>query len=153
MTLTVPPRGLLTASVLATLRRELEPTGKVHDGQIPKGTEKPRLPYWILYSIAGGGWDGPPLHGPEDDMTFLYQVTAVAGRRDQVELLADMVADVWVGHTETGSYKKEFDEVEGWVIAARLRADVPGGVDREGAAPNVVFTAANRFAITLTPQG
>lgn len=139
-------RAPLTAAVLAALRAMGE--WQVGDGVAPRapdGSPTPPTPYLILYSIDGGGFTGPEWHDPHADATFVYQVTAVGERRDQVETLMDRARARLVGRGTDGSYLVAL-EPSGCVVGDRS-IDSVGGVDREG----LVFSSVERFAFTVTP--
>lgn len=147
----VPPLQLLTTGVLDMLRTGMAAMRcPVHDHG-PTGEGAPALPYAVLYAIPGGGFDGPPLTAPESDVHAIYQVTVAAGRRDQCQLLADKVRSVWTGRQANGTFDTPSPVIAGWVVADRIVADAPAGVEVDGAAPRYVFSVPQRFGVTLTP--
>jgi hypothetical protein len=140
-------RAPITAAVLVALRTL---SFEVGDGVAPRpaaGDAQPQMPYLVLYSIDGGGFDGPVFLAPEADATLVYQVDAVGERRDQVETLADRVRGCLIGRSSsTGAFTTALTP-SGYKVMDRAADGSPGGVDREGQ----VFSSAQRFAITVTP--
>lgn len=122
----------------------------VGDGEIPAGAHpKMDRPYLIVWALPGGGFSGPPLHAPHDDVVWVYQVDAVGRRRDQVEFAADAVRDLFVGRVDGAL--SVFPDRPGWAVADREPDGSPGGITSVGEPPNRVLTASQRFRLHTTP--
>lgn len=145
----VAPVQLVTTALLAMLKAELEPGWKVYDTNVPPSAASS---YYMLSQIGGGSFSGPPLTAPEIDEEIVYQLDAVAARRDQAQLMADRGKELMVGRDATGALRFALTMPGGWVESGRIRNDVPGGVDQEGAPPSVVYTAPNRYTVQVTPS-
>lgn len=101
--MTVISRQTVTEDLRDWLRAETGLRGETSrtpaDGPWPPDT--PANPYWILYPLPGGGHTGPAQHA-EADATFVYQVTVVGERADQIEGGADRVRAAMLGRGTDG---------------------------------------------------
>lgn len=146
--MTNAPVQLITTAVINLLKDNLAVGSRVYDSKVPPDATHH---YWLVTHIAGGGYGGPPLTQPEADTTLVYQVDSVGARRDQAQWAADKAATIMVGRGAGGALTFALAMPAGWNECARMRNDVPGGVEVEGAPPNLVFTASNRFEVVVTP--
>ena len=73
-------------------------------GQAPKTEDgsDPEVPYFIVYSLPGGGLTGGG-QAPEADATWLYQVTCVGSRTDQIEWAMDRVREALLRRQPDGT--------------------------------------------------
>lgn len=136
----------VTNALLALLRTHLGDNVYDHD-TVP---DTPTTPYYVVYRIPGGT-SGGPMADPEADLTLVFQINAVGKRRDQAEWASDKVTEVMLGRDELGRLE-ELPLPSTMFECGRMRSDVPGGVEQEGAPPNAVYTAVQRFEIAVTPQ-
>lgn len=101
--MTTIARRAFTVALRDYLRDGLELDGEI--GQSPKpadGETAPAMPYFILWSLPGGGLRGS-AQMIESDATLVYQVTVVGERTDQIEEVQDRVRDLLVGRNSDGS--------------------------------------------------
>lgn len=131
----------VTAALLAALQSSGFSIGD-HEAPVPTPDDEP---YAILYAIPGGASWGPPLTDHTRSAGLVYQVTSIGQRRDQVEMLADVLREVVLGRTGEGSYATAISPV-GLVVAYR-DLDADGGVDKDG----LVWSSAERYQLTVTP--
>ena len=144
----LPPTQLITTGVRQLLIDHLGGTSPhVYDTVVPVDAQ---FPYWVVYQIPGGEGYGPPLTDPDADTQIVVQVDSVAGRRDQAQLNRDRAANVMLSR-RGGALQYDMGAIAGWAFCGRMRNDVPGGVEVEGAPPNAVFTASDRYTIAVTP--
>jgi len=121
---------------------------KVYDHEVPASVS---YPYSCLYQVPGGSYSGPPLTGPEADLTAIFQVDAVGTRRDQAQWLADKIKEVTLGRGPSGQLLCSLNAPTGWRECARLAADTPPGVIRDSTAPTPLYSVPQRFAVVITP--
>jgi hypothetical protein len=138
-------RRFLTNGLIECL--ETRTGKKCGDHEAPVTEDKT---YMILYALPGGDVGGPPLVAPEADVTVVYQITSVGEERANAEWMADRARQAIMGRYEDGRFKSEISTPSGYVVADRRQLP-DGGVDREGKAPNVVYSVPNRYALVLTP--
>ena len=152
MTVTVLPRLPMSKHLRVLLEEETgHPVGlsaiprKVPPGQTGPATaqspEKP--PYFILYP----GWattSGPPFATPDADAEWVYQVTAVADRGDQLEWMRDKVIGIFLARKEDGSFVVPI-EVAGIRVMNRTLQDDAGQDAGD-------LQSALRFTLYVTPS-
>ena len=148
MTSTVLEAAPLTNALHAWLEGlALRPVGKL---QSPPNRP---FPYHVLYSVPGGGYDGPPLSGPDEDATVVYQVNTVALDPDAAGDNADHVRRLMLGRVPaTGAFEVPAPSVDGWRIIDRRPDGGTPGAEYSGAPPKRVFTIAERFVLVVTPN-
>lgn len=143
------PDGAVTDAVLALL----ESTGlPVYDG-VYDGPQPPRSTDWpfaVFYPISGGGYDGPPLTGPDEQVTLAFQVEVSGLRRDQTQWMADRLQGLVHGRLPSGLFNTPLS-VAGYVVLDRAPYPVPPGIFPVGDPPNRVWNSSVRFTVTVTP--
>lgn len=142
-----PPRQLVTLAVRKLLATHA--SLKVYSGFVP---ETPSLPLAVLHSIAGGGYDGPPLTDPTADASYSYQFDVVGTRVDQVEKGRDELEALIYGRGPSGAFLHALEEIPGWDWMDRLPGDTPGGVEVVKAPSGTICTATSRITVVLTPS-
>lgn len=99
-------------------------------------------PYWIVYPLSGGVFDGP-LGCPSDDASLTWQVTCVGATREQCEWAVDKANELLVEQTLI---------VAGRHIS-RVWADMAGGgARRDDTVQPPVFIATPRYRVESTPS-
>lgn len=122
----------------------------VGDMEVPVRPD-PLSPYCIVYPIPGGSFDGPPLVAPDADANVILQVTSAGKQRGQAQWMADLVRRVVLARDPAGAFQVRVDNPLGWAVIDRRPVGGPGGVDREGKAPHLVYSQSDRFGIFVTP--
>lgn len=149
MVTVLAPAGVTAAAVLALLQS----TGrKVHDGQY-RGTQPPLpadYPFAVFYPITGGGYDGPPLTGPSEQVTQAFQATCTGQTRAQAQALADELQGLAHGRLPSGAFNTPL-AVPGYTVLDRAPDPTPPGVMPVGDPPNRVWNSPVRFTVTVTP--
>lgn len=143
----VPARRKLNTAVLALLRtatgRPLEMVrAPFKNGDVEQVED---VPYGILYPIPGGGFSGSPLYHPDEDASFVYQVTSVGLRDDQAEWMADKVREAMLGRDDQGSFVHEMT-VEDLVIVSREPTGPPGGLVRN----DMLFSVVDSYFVRVS---
>jgi hypothetical protein len=140
---TIIGRAPVTAAVAAALAAGTGRPGDVGRPPKPAGTAlSPELPYWILYPLPGGELSGTAA-APEADGTFVYQVTYVGARYDQIEQLADRGRQVMFARDAAG---QSLLAPAGLVVMAVTSAFGFAGADFDGP----VGSGAEAFAVHTT---
>lgn len=140
--MSVDRRGV-TDAFLALLRTGTsKPVG---DHALPDHT--PDQPFAVVYSLPGGGFDGPPLTNPEDSSEFVYQVTSVGVTRQQAEWMADAIRRTVLARSSSGAFQVAIVSPTGVAICGRM-GEAPGGVEEEGN----LFSVAERFRLVAVPS-
>ncbi len=101
--------------------------------------------YTFVYSIEGGSFDGPPLGSPEEDATFVYQVTSVGATRAHAQWLADKVNWLLTSRDEYGGFLTDFPTLEGMSVIDRSPDEFSPGVVSEG----TIYTIPVRYRISV----
>lgn len=144
----VAPTQLITTAIIDMLKAAFGAGARVYDHRVPEGATHP---YWMVSHLPGGDRSGPPLVAPDSDAALVFQVDGVALRRDAAQLAADRAVDVMIGRNAAGGFVRELVMPSGWALCDRMPSEGSGGVEQEGAPPNVVYTAPNRFTVVVTP--
>ncbi len=140
--------GFLVQAVDRPIGDHSLPQVRVNSETVPAPLENG---YAIVYSIDGGGFDGPPLWSPESGATLVYQVTSVAGLRGQAQWIADRVRLSLFSRRTDGGFQVPFPSPAGWNVYHRApEAGLPG-VYPEGDEPNLVFNIQERFRLSVEP--
>lgn len=143
------PDGVTAAAVLALLQS----TGRqVHDGQY-RGAQPATAddyPFAVFYPIPGGGYDGPPLTGPAQQVTLTFQATCTGKSRAQAQALADELQGLAHGRTPGGAFNTPLS-VTGHTVLDRAPDFTPPGITPIGDPPNQVWNCPVRFTVTVTP--
>lgn len=146
-----PPRLPLTRAMAALVEGTTgRPCGI---GQLPRvpdeqGEWRPScVPYTILDSLPGD-FTGPPLWDWQADAAWMYQVTSVGERVDQVQWLADRVRHGVVGRRD-GHWAHDLVLPGARVVDRALEHDAGGEatVSAEGS----IVSYVQRFTISVTP--
>jgi hypothetical protein len=121
----------------------------VGDHDIPGSVSQPPgpddFPYCILYSIDGGGFDGPMLTSGDEFADREFQVTSVGLTREQCQFMAARVHHVMTSRNDDNTgYEYPLSGV-----ALRQVNDPPGGVSREGETPVYIWQHAQRYTVRL----
>lgn len=144
--MSAPARQLLGSNLVTAVATA---TGK------PCGDAKAPLdvapPYAVVHTISGGGYWGPGLVAPEDSADWVYQIDAVGDRRDQAEWLADKIRLTVLGRDAAGAFLTAISEPSGLRIIDRRSDGGAGGVEVEGTPPHEVYTASERYVVSVTP--
>lgn len=144
----IPQRRELTTALAATLATG---TGKpVGVGKAPEAWDL-AVGYYVLYSIDGGEFYGPPLTAPESDGEIVYQVTSVGSRQDHVEWLSDRARATLLGRDSGGAFQVVIAPPAGWVVADRRSEGGFSGASYDGLPPNQVWSGIERYVICVTP--
>ncbi|MGP8301997.1 hypothetical protein ACTPOK_29570 [Streptomyces inhibens] len=109
--------------------------------------EPASAPYTILDSLPGN-FSGPPLWDWHADAAWMYQVTSVGERDDQVQWLADRVRAGVVGRTGDG-WAHDLRVPQARVIDRELDHDAGGELSVSAA--GAIVSYVQRFTITVTP--
>lgn len=125
----------------------------IGDGRLLKQPDKGK-PWAIVYSLPGTRLSGPEYADPEADATFVYQVTSVGASREQCEGMQDLVRRTVVLRNGVGGWMVAWpkDVTDPWDVIGRVMDEPGGGIDPAGQAPNLIFSAADRFTVTVTPS-
>ncbi|MFD3511932.1 hypothetical protein [Streptomyces sp. NPDC058657] len=116
-------------------------------GSLPVVAGKPvPVPYTVLYAL-GGTVSGAPLADRGEDAELVYQVTAVGGRADQAQWLADKVRQAVLARAATGQWSNPL-VIPGVEVWAR-ELDTDAGTDDAGASDGVV-TSSQRYRLSAT---
>lgn len=100
-------------------------------------------PFLIVYHLPGGDFWGAPLSSnPDANVDVAVQLSSVGRRRDQAQALLDRALRVMLERDATGAFRRPVIGVADVVPQGGL-----GGVEREGAAPNAVYTATARLLL------
>lgn len=149
-----PPLDEITTALLDLfdLSGRTRADGQGFDGDYDADPVKPAFPYWVLYSIPGGSADPmPDLDKRGDEVTAVWQLSAVSKFRNQAQQLARACHDLVVARTGPGvGWAYPIVIPAGWVCTDRT-AGQPAGVVRTGQTPNAIYTAAVRFTLTICP--
>lgn len=141
----VVPVQLITNALLDALLAE---GLRVGDHDIPKDRT---YPYSILYQVDDAPPpSGPPLTGPEEDVSIGFQVTSVGSGRKQAQWQADRVRRFITGRNGAGAFLSNLPAVSGWRVTSRMGA-APSGVAPEGSSPNILFNVPDRYTLHVTP--
>lgn len=144
------------------LRAQLPAGCLVGDGETPEGVpEVPDRdlthPYFILYPIRGGGFDGPPLAAPEADATFMYELATMHRGKGPCQDGADRARWIITSRLASGAFR--------FPLAAHLTQPAHytaaglalGIMDRSTAGPpgapergSTLWRADDLFAVTVT---
>lgn len=136
-------RAPLTVAIAAALAAGTGRPGDVGRAPKPSGAAiAPEIPYWILYPLPGGELSGP-AGAPEADGAFVYQVTYVGARSDQIEQLADRGRQVMFARDASGH---SLLEPAGLVVMTVGAAFGFSGVDFDGP----IGSAAEGFTVAVT---
>lgn len=141
-------------AITKTLREDLQtatgrPVGLVKqpsDAENAEIADPNKVPYGVLYLIAGGGYDGSELY-PHGDVTLVYQVTSVGITPTSALSMAQKVRSAFLERTVAGVFRHALRAPGGWALMDRAPDGAPGGVDVGGRS---LFSVADRFKITLT---
>lgn len=143
-----PPLDLITTAVLDLLNASGR---KVWDGQYGGNPTSPTYPYGLLYRIPGGSADPmPDLDDQGDEVTAVWQVTAVSNLRNQCELTGRVFHDRLLARNANG-YLYPLTMPTGWQCIRRAPDPATPGIDRTGSEPNSIFSLPQRFYLTITP--
>jgi hypothetical protein len=138
-------RAPFSQALTAYLRRATGLRGDFERAPLPDdGATAPDLPYWVLYSIPGGGLAGPPS-AVESDAAFVYQVTAVGERGDQTEMVLDRVRVALLTRGPSGVQAPNLG-IAGMTIMG-IELDGMGGLEGFQAA---IGSGAERYVFWLT---
>lgn len=138
-------RAAFTAALASALRIETGRPGDVGKAPLPAGADvPPEYPYWVLHPIPGGGHNGPPQH-LEADASWVYQVTYVGLRADQLEQMADRGRTVILGRETSGHRRSRIGAPGVTVMDVELDGGY-GGVAFDGPVGNL----AERFVFHVT---
>lgn len=99
-------------------------------------------PYFILYPL----WvnlSGPPFVAPEADAEWIYQVTAIAEKGDQLEWMRDKVLTTVLGRSPSGAFVVPIEVAGMRVMDRSLKED--GGMEPGS------MESTLRFALKVTP--
>lgn len=152
MTTTPLPRLPMTKAIKALFVAQFHPkpiglavAPRMADPEDPSTLIAVPPPYGVLHAL----WTttgGPPLHDPNADSEWNYQLSLYAEKGDQLEWMLDKARAVWVGRNPDRSWRHPI-EVEGMKVMDReLRDDL--GADPSGASIDAVL----RLAIKVTPD-
>jgi hypothetical protein len=149
---TVPDRRKVTDAVLSLVAAGTSPR-PVGDHKAPEPLD---YPYSVLYAIDGGGFWGPALSAPDRAADFVYQVDAVAKRRDQCEWMADTIRRTFLARQSSGAFQVSLTYPVGWVVADRQPDGGAGTVVRDGPVAEGgdtywVYSQAQRFVVRVVP--
>jgi hypothetical protein len=142
--------GLVTEWLIELLKTD-NGNFDVGDHMAPPGADARVAPYFVVWGIAGGSFDGPPLHDPEGDHSIVYQVDAVGFLRPQAQALAARARNMITGRLPNGGYISALASPAGMSIHDRISDGSSGGVIVEGTAPDEIYSAPNRYVLTVTP--
>lgn len=138
-------RAGFTASLAQALLIETGRPGGIGKAPTVPGTgEVAEYPYWVLHPIPGGGHRGPAQH-VEADASWVYQVSYVGLRADQLEAMADRSREVILGREVNGRRHSRIGAAGVTVMDVELDGGF-GGVSFEGAVGNL----AERFVFHVT---
>lgn len=142
--------GLVTDWLIALLRTDAGDFA-VGDHMAPSGADPRVAPYFVVWEIVGGHFEGPPLTDPEADHSIVYQVDAVGFLRPQANTLASRARNIITGRSPAGAYLVALASPPDMLIYDRISEGSSGGVIVEGTAPDEVYSVPNRYVLTVTP--
>lgn len=141
----IPQRAPHTNALLELLATTSHPVGRgekpADGGWQGAGESAPFVAYLVLHPIPGGNLDGP-LGAPDDDMTGVWQVTAVGAIPEQAEWAADQARDALL---------TTVPDVDGRAVT-RIQVDVLSGVFRDTTVEPSVWISTDRYRIQSTPE-
>lgn len=142
--------GLVTAWLIDLLQTDPGDFA-VGDHMAPLGADPRVAPYFVVWEIIGGSFEGPPLTDPEADQSIVYQVDAVGFLRPQANTLAAHARHMITGRSTNGGYAVAMTSPPGLLIYDRISEGSSGGVIVEGTAPDEIYSVPNRYILTVTP--
>lgn len=145
-------RNRVTAALRESLAAAITVGGDpvaVGKGDVPNPVppaKTPKVPYLVVYELAGGGYWGA-LRRPERSVVYLYRVRAVGETEEQASWLAGRVRSHILGRDTRGRLATEI-AAEGLVVKDRWPEGSPGGVEKTSG----LFQSEDDFALAVVPS-
>lgn len=142
--------------VLTFLSTTCSNPGKPHvfyseDDQVGLAAADLAAGYGIVYTVAGGGFTGPPFWAPESQGILVFQVTTVGKRRDHAQWLQDRVRLSFLSRKTEGGFQVPFAPPAGWVVTHREPDGTPPGVIPEGPPTQRIYNVPERYRLHIEP--
>jgi len=111
----------------------------------PEHGTRPAPPFYVLNTLPGTVYSGPPFADDHADVEWTYQLDSVSRRADQAEWHRDHARQVLLGRGEDGQSFAVPITVEGMTVIGR-RAGADGGPD----SADDVVSASEQYTFTIT---